>query len=300
MKILYSLWIKFLVIAILWFYHRFSVTRTGHSVIIHMISEDYRSPPPPFSTCPGGVTAVLLADGARRNRGFSVEWGGTWGQWWIHSECNLLHHYVSPVVSLGSPLRLLPLGPPHGVRYWWYLGEAVKIIFLYLQTLLRSTAIRRPSLAKRMSSLAKRRPSGIVIYPYFWLDWHSPRMYTLENQGLKIALPLFWGCYMQPEFRCNKVVTLEVIYLGTQLEFWYFVLWGFYSLALNLSIMSHLSDSQRLNVSCILLLILSIMSHLSDSRRLKVCCPLAVTFRSDEPWHSTWVLEFLYLGGFTP
>ena len=33
MKILYSLWIKFLVIAILWFYHRFSVTRTGHSVI---------------------------------------------------------------------------------------------------------------------------------------------------------------------------------------------------------------------------------------------------------------------------
>ena len=92
---------------------------------------------------------------------------------------------------------------------------------------------------------------------------------------------------MQPEFRCNKVVTLEVIYLGTQLKFWYFVLWGFYSLALNLSIMSHLSDSQRLNVSCILLLILSIMSHLSDSRRLKVCCPLAVTFRSDEPWHST-------------
>ena len=82
---------------------------------------------------------------------------------------------------------------------------------------------------------------------------------------------------MQPEFRCNKVVTLEVIYLGTQLKFWYFVLWGFYSLALNLSIMSHLSDSQRLNVSCILLLILSIMSHLSDSRRLKVCCPLAVT-----------------------
>ena len=57
------------------------------------------------------------------------------GQWWIHSECNLLHHYVSPVVSLGSPSRLLPLGPPHGVRYWWYLGEAVKIIFLYLQTL---------------------------------------------------------------------------------------------------------------------------------------------------------------------
>ena len=91
--------------------------------------------PPPFSTCPGGVTAVLLADGARRNRRFSVEGGGTWGQWWIHSECNLLHHYVSPVVSLGSPSRLLPLGPPHGVRYWWYLGEAVKIIFLYLQTL---------------------------------------------------------------------------------------------------------------------------------------------------------------------
>ena len=82
---------------------------------------------------------------------------------------------------------------------------------------------------------------------------------------------------MQPEFRCNKVVTLEVTYLGTQLEFWYFVLLGFYSLALNLSILSHLSDSQRLNVSCILVLILSIMSHLSDSRRLKVCCPLAVT-----------------------
>ena len=46
---------------------------------------------------------------------------------------------------------------------------------------------------------------------------------------------------MQPEFRCNKVVTLEVIYPGTQLKFWYFVLLGFYSLALNLSIMSHLT-----------------------------------------------------------
>ena len=33
---------------------------------LHPISEDYRSPSP-FSTCPGGVTAVLLADGARRN-----------------------------------------------------------------------------------------------------------------------------------------------------------------------------------------------------------------------------------------
>ena len=57
---------------------------------------------------------------------------------------------------------------------------------------------------------------------------------------------------MQPEFRRIKVVTLEVTYLGTQLKFWYFVLWGFYSLALNLSIMSHLSDSQRLKVCCTL------------------------------------------------
>ena len=48
---------------------------------------------------------------------------------------------------------------------------------------------------------------------------------------------------------------LEVTNLGTQLEFWNFCTLEVYSLAL----------------------ILSIMSHLSDSRRLKVCCPLAVT-----------------------
>ena len=50
-------------------------------------------------------------------------------------ECTLLYHSGSPVVSLGSPPRLLPLGPPYGVRYWWYLGEAVKIILLSPQTL---------------------------------------------------------------------------------------------------------------------------------------------------------------------
>ena len=37
--------------------------------------------------------------------------------------------------SLGAPWWLLTLGPPYGVRYWWYLGEAVKIILLSLQTL---------------------------------------------------------------------------------------------------------------------------------------------------------------------
>ena len=148
MKILYSLWIKFLVIAILWFYHRFSVTRTGHSVIIHMIMRITEAPLP--------LSVPVLVESLQFCWPMGPEGtgGSLWsevapgGQWWIHSECNLLHHYVSPVVSLGSPSRLLPLGPPHGVRYWWYLGEAVKIIFLYLQTLLRSTAIRRPCLSK--------------------------------------------------------------------------------------------------------------------------------------------------------
>ena len=110
---------------------------------------------------------------------------------------------------------------------------------------------------------------------------------------------------MQPEFRCNMVVTLEVIYLGTQLEFWYFVLWGFYSLALNLSIVSHLIDSQRLNVSCILVVTLEVTylgtqfkfwyfvlwrfysSALNLSIMAHSLLPLGSHLRSNVPWHST-------------
>ena len=80
---------------------------------------------------------------------------------------------------------------------------------------------------------------------------------------------------MQPEFRCNKVVTLEVIYPGTQLKFWYFVLLGFYSLALNLSIMSHLSDSQRLKVCCTLVVTLEV-TYLSTQLRFWAFCTLEV------------------------
>ena len=129
-----------------------------------------------------------------------------------------------------------------------------------------------------MSSLAKRRPSGIVIYPYSWLDCHSLRVETLEEarpyDGCTPALRLLqtardqalaWHsaeCWVSTSQRlkvsCILVVTLEVTYLGTQLKFWYFCTLEFYSLALNLSILSHLCDLQRLKVSCTLVVTLEV------------------------------------------
>ena len=80
---------------------------------------------------------------------------------------------------------------------------------------------------------------------------------------------------MQPEFRRTKVVTLEVTYLGTQLKFWYFCTLEFYSLALNLSIMSHLSDLQRLKVSCILVVTLEV-TYLGTQLKFWYFCTLEV------------------------
>ena len=81
--------------------------------------------------------------------GFAAQYyGGIWGR-----RATLLSSWHSSVLCLkqsenvhpwklvlwqfltGNPLWLLPFGPPYGVRYWWYLGEAVKIILLSLQTL---------------------------------------------------------------------------------------------------------------------------------------------------------------------
>ena len=150
MKILCPLWIKFSVIAILWFHLWFTVTNWSLVWFLHPI-ENYRSSSP-FGTCPGGVTAELLAKWARGNFSCVGNWktemisqrivlcystvshlwchfgppwgflwqvvlsggGGPWGQEWIT-------HWMYFVVSLwltcspsGSTMWLLPLGPPTG------------------------------------------------------------------------------------------------------------------------------------------------------------------------------------------
>ena len=62
-----------------------------------------------------------------------------------------------------------------------------------------------------MSSLAKRRPSGIVIYPYSWLDCHSLRVETFEEarpyDGCTLVLRLLHAARVQADqgshFRSN-------------------------------------------------------------------------------------------------
>jgi len=173
MKILCPLWIKFSVIAILWFHLWFTVTNWSLVWFLHPIIENYRSSSPTvpvlaesLQNCwpngPGGtshvlvtgkrrwlvnalyfVTALCLTCGvtlgpleASSSRWFSLEEGGPWGQEWIT-------HWMYFVVSLwltcspsGSTLWLLPLGPPTGGSLWKEVAPGDRGELLFECTLL--------------------------------------------------------------------------------------------------------------------------------------------------------------------
>ena len=90
---------------------------------------------------------------------------------------------------------------------------------------------------------------------------------TLEIYSLALNLSImsYQFCLLSNSQRlkdcCTLVATQRVMYLDTQLMFWYFCTLEIYSLAHNLSIMRYQ------------------LGLLSNPQRLKVCCTLVATYK---------------------